>query len=49
MEQAKNSQGFDPSNLGDRVFIHYPVASHRLPKGSHSGWLAHCAGSVANA
>ena len=49
MEQAKNSQGFDPGDLGDRDFIHRPVALHRMPKGSHSGRLAHCASGVATA
>lgn len=49
MGQAKISQGFDPGDLGDRDFIHLPVALHRMPKGSHSGRLDHCASGVANA
>lgn len=48
MGQAKSSQGFDPGDLGDRDFIHLPVASHRMPKRSHSGRLDHCARGVAN-
>lgn len=49
MGKAKYSQGFDPGDLGDRDFIHLSVALHRMPKGSHSGWLVHCASGVANA
>lgn len=49
MEQAKNSQGFNSCDLGDRGFIHLPVAFHRMSRGSYSGRLADCAGYLADA